>query len=163
MGQRVIGISGSLIWPETLMELIFSPYGDFRVQLVKSILLTSMLVPPGIFPDLLRSVQMLKREWGAERNGKLLLVKLQPCILSLQWKACLRQNCSLGSCACSKEPALGQNTLMMMMMMNIFTICPWWCPYVFNTFLFFLSKYIHTQPRLLVNSHLEERKTINTI
>ena len=27
---------------------------------------------PGIFPDLLRSVQMLKREWGAESNGKLL-------------------------------------------------------------------------------------------
>ena len=26
---------------------------------------------PGIFPDLLRSFQMLKREWGAESNGKL--------------------------------------------------------------------------------------------
>ena len=26
---------------------------------------------PGIYSDLLRSVQMLKREWGAERNGKL--------------------------------------------------------------------------------------------
>ena len=26
---------------------------------------------PGIFSDLLRSVQMLKREWGAESNGKL--------------------------------------------------------------------------------------------
>ena len=26
---------------------------------------------PGIFSDLLRSVQMLKREWGAETNGKL--------------------------------------------------------------------------------------------
>ena len=26
---------------------------------------------PGIFSDLLRSVQMLKREWGAEINGKL--------------------------------------------------------------------------------------------
>ena len=28
------------------------------------------------------------------------LVKLQPWFLSLQWKTCLRQNCSLGSCAC---------------------------------------------------------------
>ena len=27
---------------------------------------------PGIFSDLLRSVQILKREWGAESNGKLL-------------------------------------------------------------------------------------------
>ena len=26
---------------------------------------------PGIFSDLLRSAQMLKREWGAESNGKL--------------------------------------------------------------------------------------------
>ena len=26
---------------------------------------------PGIFSDLLRSVQILKREWGAEINGKL--------------------------------------------------------------------------------------------
>ena len=26
---------------------------------------------PGIFSDLLRSVQILKREWGAESNGKL--------------------------------------------------------------------------------------------
>ena len=26
---------------------------------------------PGIFPDLLKSVQMLKGEWGAESNGKL--------------------------------------------------------------------------------------------
>ena len=29
-------------------------------------------VVPGIFSDLLRSVQMLKTEWGAESNGKLL-------------------------------------------------------------------------------------------
>ena len=26
---------------------------------------------PGIFAELLRSVQMIKREWGAESNGKL--------------------------------------------------------------------------------------------
>ena len=26
---------------------------------------------PGVFSDLLRSVLMLKREWGAESNGKL--------------------------------------------------------------------------------------------
>ena len=43
--------------------------------------------------DLFRSVQMLKRVWGAESNWKLphllSLVKLQPWFLSLQWKTCL--------------------------------------------------------------------------
>ena len=38
-----------------------------KAQLAKSTLLAS-----GIFSDLLRFVQMLKREWGAESNGKLL-------------------------------------------------------------------------------------------
>ena len=28
--RRVIGISGSLIWSKTLMELIFNPCGEFR-------------------------------------------------------------------------------------------------------------------------------------
>ena len=30
LGLRVIGISGSLIWSKTLVELIFNPYGKFR-------------------------------------------------------------------------------------------------------------------------------------
>ena len=38
------------------------------------------------------------------------LVKLQPRFLSLRWKTCLRQNCSLGSSGCSEGPAFGQNT-----------------------------------------------------
>ena len=38
------------------------------------------------------------------------LVKLQPWFLSLRWKTCLRQNCSLGFSACSDGPAFGQNT-----------------------------------------------------
>ena len=75
---------------------------------------------PGIFSDLLRSVQMLKREWSAESNGKVPRLfnplKLQPWFLNLWWKTCLRQNCNLGSYACSEGPAFGQNTLMMMMM-----------------------------------------------
>ena len=29
-GRRVIGISGSLIWSKTLVELIFNPCGEFR-------------------------------------------------------------------------------------------------------------------------------------
>ena len=61
---------------------------------------------PGIFSDLLRSVQVLKREWGVESNGKLphLIIpskmipefavedlpsiELQPWFLRLQWRTC---------------------------------------------------------------------------
>ena len=70
---------------------------------------------PGIFSDLSRSVQMLKREWGAESNWKLLhlfiLCKTAALVHEfLWWKSCLQQNCSLGSCVCSEGPALGHNT-----------------------------------------------------
>ena len=74
-GRRVIGISGSLIWSKTLMELIFNSWGEFRWNPegpVSQIYSPHLLVGvPGIFPALLRFVQMLKREWGAESNGKL--------------------------------------------------------------------------------------------
>ena len=74
-GRRVIGISGSLIWSKTLMELILNPCGEFRWNPegpVSKIHSPPFLIgAPGIFSDLLRSVQMLKREWGAESNGKL--------------------------------------------------------------------------------------------
>ena len=66
-GRRVIGISGSLIWSKTLMELISNPCGEIRwspEDSAKSTLLSSMLGPLGSF-------QMLKGEWGAESNGKL--------------------------------------------------------------------------------------------
>ena len=52
-GRRVIGISGSLVWSKTLMELILTPevyFGEVRsAQLAKSTLLTSSLVPQGSF------------------------------------------------------------------------------------------------------------------
>ena len=38
------------------------------------------------------------------------LVNLQPWFLSVRWKTCLRQNCSLSPYACSEGPAFGQNT-----------------------------------------------------
>ena len=69
------GISESLIWSKTLMELIFNPCGEFRrspespVSQIQSPHLHAGT--PGIFSDLLRSVQMLKREWNAESNGNL--------------------------------------------------------------------------------------------
>ena len=45
----MIGISGSLIWSKTLMELILTPLVNFgevrKAQLAKSTLLTSAFVP----------------------------------------------------------------------------------------------------------------------
>ena len=74
-GRRLIGISGSLIWSKTLMELIFNPCGEFRWSPegpVSQIHSPHLHVgAPGIFSNLLRSVQMLKREWGAESNAKI--------------------------------------------------------------------------------------------
>ena len=99
-GRRVIEISGSLIWSKTLMELIFNPCGEFRwspegpvCQIHSSHLLVGV---PRIFSDLLRFVQMLKRErksgvrkpMGSYRTYPS-LVKLQPEFQSLRWKTCL--------------------------------------------------------------------------
>ena len=74
-GWRGTGISGSLIWSKTLMELIFNLCGEFRwspegpVSRIHSPQLHVGV--PGIFSDLARTVQILKREWGVESNGKL--------------------------------------------------------------------------------------------
>ena len=74
-GRKLIGISGSLIWSKTLIELIFNPCGEFQwgpegpVSQIHSH--HHLVGAPGIFSDLLRSVQMLKRELGAKNNGKL--------------------------------------------------------------------------------------------
>ena len=61
MGRRAIGISGSLNWSKTLMELIFNPFVNFgdvhSAQIAKSTLLASKMVPMGsfqIFYDLFR-------------------------------------------------------------------------------------------------------------
>ena len=42
-----------------------------KIQALLSIYSMGYVGAPGIFSDILRSVQMLKREWGAESNGKL--------------------------------------------------------------------------------------------
>ena len=76
--------------------------------------------------DLLRSFEVCSDAKERVRCGKQReatapiqsLVKLQPWFLSLQWITWLRQNCSLGSCACSEGPVLEQNTLIMMMTIN---------------------------------------------
>ena len=56
-------------WIFDLVELIFNPCGEFRLSREGSV--SQIHSPylqadtPGIFSDLLRSVQMLKRVWGA--------------------------------------------------------------------------------------------------
>ena len=71
----MIGIYGSLIWAKILMQLIFNPCGEFRWspagQLSQIHSPHLNVAAPGIFSDLLRSVQMPEREWDAESNGKL--------------------------------------------------------------------------------------------
>ena len=110
--RRVIGISGSLAWSKTLMELIFNPCGEFGWSPdgpFSQIHFPHLHVgAPGILSDLLMSVQILEREWGAESNRKLphlfipsktatlvpefalktwLWAELPGC-LGLQWKTC---------------------------------------------------------------------------
>ena len=96
-GRWIIGISGSLICSKTLMELIF-PCNEFWWSPEGPVSQINSPHPhvedPGIFSDLLRSVQMLKRESGVRKStGSYRIcespVKLQPWFLSLLWKACL--------------------------------------------------------------------------
>ena len=108
--RRLIRISGSPIWSKTLVELIFNPCSEFRwspegrdSQIHSSHL---QVGAPGIFSDLLRSVQMLKREWGAESYRTYTIPcktvalipgfavedlpskELQPRLLRSQWRTC---------------------------------------------------------------------------
>ena len=73
--KYVIRISRSLVWSKTLIELIFNPCGEFRWSPegpVSQIHSPHLLVgAPRIFSDLLRFVQMLKRECGAKTNRTL--------------------------------------------------------------------------------------------
>ena len=164
-GRTVIGISGSLIWSKILMELIFKPCGEFRCSPEGPVSQIHSSPPRWCPWDLfLRSVQMLKRKgcWKQREATTPIqsLVKLQPCFLSLRWKTCLQQNCSLGSCACSEGSALGQNSLiyciytvrpqtyaefsgMMMMMINL-----WY------TFYFSLRCFCDKWPALEVGRHV---------
>ena len=117
-GRRLIRISGSLTWSKTLMKVIFTPvvnFGDVRrAQLAKSTLLTSTLCPWDLFRSFKVCSDVKERVgWGKQREITAAiqkLVKLESWFLCLRWKTCLRQNCSLGSCACSDGLALGQNT-----------------------------------------------------
>ena len=112
----MIGISGSLIWSKPLMVLIFNPCGEFRwspkgpASQIHSPHLHDGA--PGIFSDLLWSVQMMKRQWCAESNGNYRTyssqVKLQTRFLILLWKTCLWAE--LQPWYLSLQRTLGQNT-----------------------------------------------------
>ena len=67
-GRRMIGISGSLIWSTTLMEMIFNPHGEFRWSPDPNPLSSPPRWCPWDLSDFLRSVQMLKRERERERE-----------------------------------------------------------------------------------------------
>ena len=112
----------SLIWSKTLMELIFNPCGKFRWSPegpVSEIHSPHLHVgAPGIFSDFFKVCSDANERVGCGKQREATspiksLVKLQPWILSLRWKTCLQQNCSLGFSACSEGPAFGQNTMMM--------------------------------------------------
>ena len=67
---------------------------------------------------------MLKRERGVRKatgNYRIYSIPGKNAALVPEFavKTCLRQNCSLGFCACSEGLTLGQNTLMISLMINI--------------------------------------------
>ena len=83
MGQGWLGFPDSYL-VKTLMELIFYPCGEFRWSPegpVSQVHFPHFHVSaPGIFSDLVRSFQMLKREWCADLwSGQKLWWILNPC------------------------------------------------------------------------------------
>ena len=112
------------------MGLIYNPCCEFRLSPegpVSQIHSPRIYVDgPQIFSDLLRSVQMLKREWVAESNGKLphLFIPSKTAILFPEFavKTYLWQNCSLGAWICSQKPALEQKTLTIITRVEFFLV-----------------------------------------
>ena len=94
--RRFIGISGSLIWSKTLMELIFNPCGEFRLSSEGPV---SQIHSPH-HHDIFRSFKVYSD--AKERVG---------CIKQREATAPIHPwwNCSLGSWVCNGRPAFGQN------------------------------------------------------
>ena len=69
----MIGISGSMIWSNTLLELIFNPCGDFRLSpesLVSRIHSPHLQAgAPGFFSDLLMSDAKERVGFGKQREA----------------------------------------------------------------------------------------------
>ena len=114
--RRREGTSGFLIWSKSPIELIFKPCGEFRWSPegpVNQIHSPHLHVgAPGIFSDVLRSIQMPK--WTGSYR---MYLSLENCNLG-SWvcngRPAFEQNSNLGCCVCSERYTLGQNTLMMM-------------------------------------------------
>ena len=72
----------------------------------------------GIFSDLLKSVQILKRDWGAESYGKLqhLFIPSKTVTFVPDFAVEDLKLSRTAALVCSERPALGQNTLLMMLM-----------------------------------------------
>ena len=112
--KNFIGLFGSLICSKTLMVLIFNPYGEFRRSPEGPV---SQIHSPhlhvgarGIFSNLLRSVQMLKREWSAESNEKLpnLFIPSKTATLVCGGRPAFGQNRGLGAWVYIERPCLGK-------------------------------------------------------
>ena len=74
MGRRVIGISDLWSGQKILINWYLTPvvnFGEVRCPQLAKYSTSRRVGAPGIFSDLLKFVQMLKREWGAKSNGKL--------------------------------------------------------------------------------------------
>ena len=131
---RLIGIYGSLIWSKTLMELLFNPCGEFRWNLESPVSQNHyphlLAGNPWIFSDLLRSVQMLKREWGAENNGNLqhLFIPSKTTILVPEFAVedlPLSRTAALVPEFAVKDLPLGRILMMMMMWCDIWRGVTW--------------------------------------
>ena len=94
-----------------------------RAQLAKFTLLTSSLLPLVSFQDLLRFVEMLKRERGMRKaTGSYRtcssLVKLQPRFLILQWKTCLLAELQPWCLSLQRRTCPWAEHMMMLMMIS---------------------------------------------
>ena len=97
---------------------------------------------------------MLKREWGAESNGKLphLFIPSKTAVWVPEYaggRPAFEQNCGLGSWVCSEGPGLGQNSMMMILLTNLTTDLSQRLQRVHNACVSFICntrKYDHVSP-----------------
>ena len=103
--------SGQKPWRNWYLTPVVNFGAARRAQLAKSTFFTSKWCPWNLFRSFKVCSDTKKRVGcGKQREATThiqSLVKLQPWFLSLRWKTCLRQNCSLGFSACSEGPAFG--------------------------------------------------------
>ena len=116
-GRRVIGISGSLIWSKPRWNWFLTPVMNFgevrRVQLAKYTHPTSKLVPLGSF--MVCSDAKERVGCGKQREASVSIIPNKTATWDCGGRPAFVLNCGLRASICSERPALGQNTLTMMM------------------------------------------------